>query len=119
MNLVDVPGTSRVRIHGWLDREGAAVLRAAIDPLSAPRRGPNEADLRSPGQRRADALVEVCQRGLAFGKLPDTGGERPQLGVAGAYDKLRGGRATVTWGAGGLPRGGAEPRGAGEAMCTP
>jgi len=96
LNLVEVAGTSRVRVHGWLDREGAAVLRAALDPLSAPRRGPNEADLRSPGQRRADALVEVCQRVLAFGKLPDTGGERPHLVVTVDYDRLRGGLATAT-----------------------
>jgi hypothetical protein len=96
LTLVDVPGTSRVRVHGWLDREGAALLRAAIDPLSAPRRGPNEADLRSPGQRRADALVEVCQRVLASGKLPETGGERPHLVVTLDYDKLRAGLAAAT-----------------------
>jgi hypothetical protein len=96
LNLADIPGTSRVRVHGWLDRESAAVLRAAIDPLSAPRRGPNETDLRSPGQRRADALTEVCQRVLATGNLPQTGGERPHLVVTLDYHRLRAGLATAT-----------------------
>ncbi|HEX8970092.1 HNH endonuclease signature motif containing protein [Oryzihumus sp.] len=54
--------------HLRLDPEAAAVLDAAIDPLSAPqpsdKGGP---DLRSPGQRRADALVEVCRRAAAAG----------------------------------------------------
>ena len=96
LNVVDVPGTSRVRVHGWLDREGAALLRAALDPLSAPRRAKDDPDLRTAGQRRADALVEVCQRVLAFGKLPDTGGERPHLVVTVDYDKLRAGVAAAT-----------------------
>jgi len=71
LNLVDVAGTSRVRVHaGWTGK----APRCCAPPWTRcppPRRGPNEADLRSPGQRRADALVEVCQRVLAFGKLPD------------------------------------------------
>ena len=100
--VVDVPGTSRVRVHGWLDREGAAVLRAALDPLSAPRRSKDEPDLRTAGQRRADALVEVCQRVLAFGNLPQTGGERPHLVVTVDYDKLRAGLAAATLDDGGL-----------------
>ena len=31
------------------------------------------------GQRRADALVDICQQVLRHGELPDTGGQRPQL----------------------------------------
>jgi len=59
-------GMSEYRLR--LDPEGAAVLEAAIDPLSAPQ--PSDemgADLRSPGQRRADALLEVCRRAAAAG----------------------------------------------------
>jgi hypothetical protein len=59
-------GMSEYRLR--LDPEAAAVLDAAIDPLSAPQPsdegGP---DLRSPGQRRAEALVEVCRRAAAAG----------------------------------------------------
>ena len=44
--------------------EQAAVLEAAIGPMSAP--APNEAtgerDLRPAGQRRVEALAEVCRR---------------------------------------------------------
>jgi hypothetical protein len=102
LSVVDEPGTSRVRVHGWLDREAAAVLRAALDPLSAPHRGKDEIDLRTAVQRRADALVEVCHRVLSFGKLPDVGGQRPHLVVTVDYDKLRAGLATATLDDGGF-----------------
>ena len=91
-----MPGTSRVRVSGWLDREGAAHLRAALDPLSAPHSTPEAPDRRTPEQRRADGLVEVCRRVLAFGRLPDSGGERPHLVVTVDYDKLRGRLAAAT-----------------------
>ncbi|MEV6965423.1 DUF222 domain-containing protein [Hamadaea sp. NPDC051192] len=42
---------------------------------------PGEPDLRSAGARRADALVEVCQRIMNGGELPDNGGEKPHLTV--------------------------------------
>ena len=96
LHVVDVPGTSRVRVSGWLDREGAAHLRAALDPLSAPHSTPEEPDRRTPEQRRADGLVEICRRVLAFGRLPDSGGERPHLVVTVDYDKLRGRLAAAT-----------------------
>jgi hypothetical protein len=35
--LTDIAGTSRVRVTGWLDQDGAATVRAALDPLCAPR----------------------------------------------------------------------------------
>ena len=48
--------------------EQAAVLEAAIGPLSAPV--PNEVtgerDLRPAGQRRVEALAEVCRRSSAL-----------------------------------------------------
>jgi hypothetical protein len=57
------------RISGRLDPESAAVLTAALDPLSAPTpcdanggRDPRPAD-----RRRADALVELCRRAAAAG----------------------------------------------------
>ncbi|GAA5190144.1 HNH endonuclease signature motif containing protein [Rugosimonospora acidiphila] len=94
--LTDVPGQARVRLTGWLDQESAAVVRAAIDPLCAPR-PVDEAGLRSPQQRRADALVEVCRLALAGGELPDNGGDRPQVTVTVDLDTLRGqiGAATL------------------------
>ena len=97
LHVVDAPGTCRVRVHGYLDREGGAVLRAALDPLTTPCGTKDEPDLRGPEQRRADALVEICRRVLATGELPDNGGDRPQLVVTVDYDTLRGqlGAATL------------------------
>ncbi|MGL5866848.1 MAG: HNH endonuclease [Dermatophilaceae bacterium] len=52
-----------------LTPEQAATVEAAIGPLAAPR--PNEVtgerDLRPAGQRRAEALAEVCRRGADLG----------------------------------------------------
>jgi uncharacterized protein DUF222/HNH endonuclease len=90
LNLTDV-GDGRTRLTGWLDREGAAVVRAAIDPLCDPRTGSatDGFDTRTPTQRRADALVDLCRLGLATGQLPDNGGDRPQVAVTLDWKTLR------------------------------
>src|SRR5690349_5471552 len=80
--LTDLPGTSKVRVTGWLDQDGAATVRAALDPLCAPRTAgrtndTDPTDVRSAGQRRVDALVEVCRLASVCGELPDNGGDRP------------------------------------------
>ncbi|MGC4810512.1 DUF222 domain-containing protein [Micromonospora sp. DT228] len=75
----------QVRLSGNLDTETASLLREAIDPLCAPA---GEHDDRSPGQRRADALGEVCRLALRTGHLPDNGGDRPQLMVTVSLDDL-------------------------------
>ncbi len=53
-----------------LDAEGQAILKAALDPLSAPRPGVDEhgveqLDARTASTRRADALLEIIGRGVA------------------------------------------------------
>ncbi|MEU8129611.1 DUF222 domain-containing protein [Micromonospora sp. NPDC049049] len=75
----------RLRLTGTLDAETAALLRAAIDPLTAPS-GPD--DSRSPGQRRHDALTEVCRLALRTGELPEHGGDPAQIVVTTSYDAL-------------------------------
>ncbi|MEU8179813.1 DUF222 domain-containing protein [Micromonospora sp. NPDC049044] len=75
----------QVRLSGNLDTETASLLREAIDPLCAPA---GEHDDRSPGQRRADALGEICRLALRTGQLPDSGGDRPQLVVTVSLDDL-------------------------------
>ncbi|MBQ1012775.1 DUF222 domain-containing protein [Micromonospora sp. M51] len=75
----------RLRISGTLDAEAAAVLRAVIDPLSAPS-GPD--DTRCAGQRRHDALADVCRLALRTGELPENGGDPAQLVVTIDYDGL-------------------------------
>jgi hypothetical protein len=93
--LTDIPGTSHVRITGLLTQEDAAIVRATTDPLCAPRTrrrtGNNTdfVDIRSPGERRADALMEVCRLANACGQLPDNGGDRPQVVVTIDYEDLR------------------------------
>ena len=64
-----------VRVGGHLTVEDAAMVSAALDPLSGPG---VDADSRTPAQGRADALVEVCRLALRTGELPDSGGEPPR-----------------------------------------
>ena len=66
-------------MRGVLDPEAAAVIKSAIDPLSTPcpvkdKHGHTiTPDPRSPAKRRADALVEIVERGVAAAaKLPLT-----------------------------------------------
>jgi hypothetical protein len=73
-----------------LDPQSAATLEAAIGPLAAPAPNPQtgERDLRSAGQRRACALIEVCRRATAAGhQLP--GGAKTTLFVTMALSDLR------------------------------
>jgi len=55
--------------------DGEAVL-TAIEALA---RKQGDADERSAGQRRADAIVDMAEQVLRHGDLPDHGGHRPQL----------------------------------------
>ncbi|TNH30791.1 DUF222 domain-containing protein [Micromonospora orduensis] len=75
----------RLRLTGTLDPEAAAMLRATIDPLTAPS-GPD--DQRSPGQRRHDALADICRLALRTGELPDNGGDPAQIVITTGYDAL-------------------------------
>ncbi|MEV1014569.1 DUF222 domain-containing protein [Micromonospora sp. NPDC049801] len=75
----------RLRLTGTLDAETAGLLRAAIDPLTAPT---GLDDTRSPGQRRHDALADICRLALRTGELPTRGGDSAQLVVTTAYDTL-------------------------------
>ncbi|WP_323095732.1 HNH endonuclease signature motif containing protein [Intrasporangium sp. YIM S08009] len=63
--------TGMVGLRGTLDPEGAAVLKAAIDPLAAPCPEVDEhgrtvtPDTRTPARRRLEALLTIVQRGVA------------------------------------------------------
>jgi hypothetical protein len=73
-------------VDGLLDAEGGALLRTALDALSAPL--PN--DERTAVQRRADALVELAVRQLNGGDLPSSGGVRPHLLITVSGDGVSG-----------------------------
>jgi hypothetical protein len=78
----------QVRLAGLLDAEAGAVLRTALDPLTKPH---GQADDRTPGQRRHDALADICRLALRTGDLPDNGGGEPaQVVVTTSYDPLLG-----------------------------
>jgi hypothetical protein len=74
-----------VVLRGCLDREGAVMLRTALGPLSDPL---SAGDERTGAQRRADALVEVCQRVMTEGSLPAQSGEPTQIVVTVGFDAL-------------------------------
>lgn len=76
-----------VALHGLLEAEAEAgqLLLAALEPLA---RLACAGDARSGDQRRADALVELARRDLEGGRLPHTGGVRPQLLVTVDLDSL-------------------------------
>ncbi len=74
-------------LEGYLDPEGGATLETALEGLLGPRpRG----DERTPGQRRADGLVELARRVLDSGRLPRRGGQRPHLTLTATLETLRG-----------------------------
>jgi hypothetical protein len=67
-----------VAIDGLLEPEAGETLLAALEPLARPTAAEDD---RSGPQRRADALTELARRALEGGRLPQTGGVRPQLTV--------------------------------------
>jgi Domain of unknown function (DUF222) len=76
-----------VAVDGLLEAEAGQTLLAALEPLARPA---NADDTRTGGQRRADALAELARRQLEGGRLPQSGGVRPQLTVLVDLDSLVG-----------------------------
>jgi hypothetical protein len=76
-----------VAVQGMLDPTGGATVLAALDALTDP---PRDDDPRTAGQRRADALTELCRRALDGGQLPEVNGEKPHLLVTVSYESLIG-----------------------------
>jgi hypothetical protein len=71
--------------RGVLDAETGAMLAQVIDTLAKPEAG----DERSAGQRRVDALAELCRSVLDNG-LPQDNGVRPHLSVVLSWEALVG-----------------------------
>jgi hypothetical protein len=76
-----------VAIDGLLEAEAGQIVLAALEPLARPA---DAADDRSGSQRTADALTELARRALEGGRLPQTGGVRPQLLVTVDLNSLFG-----------------------------
>jgi Domain of unknown function (DUF222) len=76
-----------VAIDGLLEAEAGTTVLAALEPLARPS---DANDTRSGSQRNADALAELARRALEGGRLPKTGGIRPQLLVTVGLERLLG-----------------------------
>ena len=75
-------------VDGRLDQEGGAYLSAALEAVLGPRA---KNDPRTPGQRRADGLIDLTRRVLEGGStIPSSGGQRPHLTVTATVQTLRG-----------------------------
>jgi len=81
------PQDGMVRLDGILDLEGGATLKTALNALMPP---PNADDNRTPGQRRADAMVALARRPLDGSKLGSVGGQRPHLVITASAETLLG-----------------------------
>jgi hypothetical protein len=80
-----------VRVDGDLDPEtGETLLTALSAVLDAESRSRTDDDVRTPAQRRADALGEICQQWLDRSDRPSVAGERPHVTVTVSTDALRG-----------------------------
>src|SRR3989441_6538767 len=102
---VSEPTDGLVRLDGLLDAEGGAILRTALDAGMLPGKD----DDRTPGQRRADALIDLCWR--KAGGSSTGAGPRPHLVILPSLDTLLG--------TPGAPAGGPETGGAGGAARAP
>jgi hypothetical protein len=78
-----------VRLDGELDPEGGEVVITALRSLVEPG-NLDVGDPRSPAQRRADALVELCADHLAHGDTAVSGGVRPHLTLSIRPETLTG-----------------------------
>ncbi len=75
-------------LRGVLDKESGALALAVLGPLAAPAAVTEGlSDMRFPGQRYADAFVQLCQ--LATPALPDVRGERPHVLVTTTLESLQ------------------------------
>jgi hypothetical protein len=81
-----------VRVDGDLDPEtGDTLLTALRAVLDAESRSRDADDDRTPAQRRADALGEICRQWLDLTERPSVAGERPHVTVTVGADAIQGG----------------------------
>jgi hypothetical protein len=86
-----------VRVDGDLDPEtGETLLTALSAVLDAEAHSRGQDDDRTPAQRRADALGEICRQWLDSGKRPIVAGERPHVVLTVDADTLRDGKGKTS-----------------------
>jgi hypothetical protein len=74
-----------LELTGYLDAEGGALVRTALEPLAA-RRGAD--DDRCIQRRCADALAELCAHGLDRGMVPQRASQRSHVQVTTTLETL-------------------------------
>ena len=79
-----------VRLGGFLTGEHAELLQTLVDAAAKPRRTPSgDPDIRTLGQRRAEAFCVILRAAAASGgELPAHGGIKPHLSITIRYDDL-------------------------------
>ena len=93
------PADDGVGYGNWSLPEGMQeIVATALHAFSSPCTD----DDRSPKQRRADALVTICELALGAGKAPETGGVRPHVTVLVPLETLerRAGSSAASYGFG-------------------
>src|SRR5205085_9572764 len=78
-----------VRVDGDLDPETGETLLTALRAIMDAESRSGADDPRSPAQRRADALGEICRQWLEHSDRPRVGGERPHVTVTVDVKTLR------------------------------
>jgi hypothetical protein len=85
-----------VRVDGTLDPEtGETFLTALQAVLDTESRSGPENDNRTPAQRRADALGEICRQWLDLADRPTVAGERPHVNLTVDTDSVRDGSGAI------------------------
>ncbi len=74
-----------LELTAYLDAEGGALVRTALDPLAARRGADDERDVE---RRCADALVELCSHSLDNGLVPQRASQRSHLQVTATLETL-------------------------------
>jgi hypothetical protein len=82
-----------VRVDGDLDPENGEPLLTALRAVLDAESRSGEKDDRTPAQRRADALGEICRQWLDLAERPTVAGERPHVTVTVDAGALRRGSA--------------------------
>jgi uncharacterized protein DUF222/HNH endonuclease len=79
-----------VRVDGELDPETGQTVVTALRSMQDAWARSSGIDLRTPAQRRADALGEICRRYLDSPERPSIAGERPHVTVTVDLEALEG-----------------------------
>jgi hypothetical protein len=89
---VSADWSGMVRLSGMLDPESGGVVLAAIRGLAEPA-ALDPQETRTPAQRQADALTDICRRYLDGN--PGTGSSRPHLTITVPWETLKAGSGVV------------------------